>query len=135
MSGGGASAGVKAGQTVVGSGRLGLGWDADGGSGVITDGGGGGGDGDSDALNLWEDTVANVILGTEPNATLASSPVLELRHLIMSILGEHGGRLEREIDPFLNDIPIGVFLSSQLSLSAVAFIPLPIRCRGVPQYK
>ena len=61
--------------------------------------GGEGGDGhdrykDGDRLNRWEDTVANVTLGTEPNSHLASAPGLELHHLIMSIIGGHGGRLD-----------------------------------------
>ena len=47
-------------------------------------------------LVRWEYIVANVILGTEPNAPLAYTPGLELHHPIMSILGCHGGRLERE---------------------------------------
>ena len=34
-----------------------------------------------------EDTIANLILGTEFNAPLASSPGLEIHHKIMSILG------------------------------------------------
>ena len=39
--------------------------------------GGGGEDGrdrNGDGLNRWEDNVANVILGTEPNVSLASAP-------------------------------------------------------------
>ena len=44
----------------------------------------------------FEDTVANVILGTEPNAPLAYAPVLELHHPIMSMLGGHRGQLVRE---------------------------------------
>ena len=42
--------------------------------------------------------IKNLILGKEPNAHLASAPGLELQHLIMSMLGGHGGRLEREIE-------------------------------------
>ena len=100
MSGGGEASGVTGGQAVVGTGRLGLGRDVDGGSGGGTGGGRGGdgrdGDGDRDGLNRWEDTVANVILGMEPNSPLAYAPLLELHHPIMSMLGGHGGRLERE---------------------------------------
>ena len=47
-------------------------------------------------INRREDTVANLILGTEPNAPIASASVLELHHLIMSKLGGHRGRLERD---------------------------------------
>ena len=43
-----------------------------------------------------EDTVANLIIGVTANAPLASSPGLELHHPIMSMHGEHGGRLDRE---------------------------------------
>ena len=39
-----------------------------------------------------EDTVVNITLGTEPNSPLSYAPVLELRHPIMSNLGEHGGQ-------------------------------------------
>ena len=47
--------GIKGVQAVVGSGRLGLGGDAGGGSGGVTDGGEGGDgwDGDGDGLNQW----------------------------------------------------------------------------------
>ena len=69
-------------------GRGGCGWDADGGLG-----GGSGRNGDGDGRIIrWEYTVANVILGTEPDVPLAYAPGLELHHLIMSILGGHGGR-------------------------------------------
>ena len=58
-------------------------------------GGGYGRDGDGKGINRWEDTVENIILGIEPNATLENTPGLEIHHLIMSILGGNGGRLER----------------------------------------
>ena len=45
---------------------------------------------------MWDDTVTNLILGTEPNYPLAYDPGLELHHPIMSMIGGHGGRLERE---------------------------------------
>ena len=95
MSGSGAEAGVGGGQAVVGSGRSGFGGDVDGGSGGGTGGGWGGylRDGDRDELNRWEDDVAHITLGTEPNAPLAYAPVLELRHPIMSMLGDPGGWL------------------------------------------
>ena len=79
MSGGGSEAGAKGIQSVVGEGRIGLGWDEDGGSGGGMDVGEGGdgqdrdGDGDGDRLNRWEDTVANIILGTKSNDPLASA--------------------------------------------------------------
>ena len=48
-----------------------------------------------DVLNRWEDTLANTILGTQPNYPLAYAPVLEFHHPIMSTIGYPGGRLER----------------------------------------
>ena len=83
MSSGGLEARVKGRQAVVVLGRIGLVGHADGESGGGMDGGEGG-DGhdrykDGDRLNRWEDTVANVTLGTEPNSHLASAPGLELR--------------------------------------------------------
>ena len=66
MSGGGTASGVKGGQEVVATEHLGLGKDTDGVSGDRTDRGGGGygRDGDIYGLNMWEDNVANIILGT-----------------------------------------------------------------------
>ena len=61
----------------------------DGGEGedgrVRTAGGGG--------LSQWEDNVAYVTLGTEPNSPLAYGPGLELHHPIICTLGEHRGWL------------------------------------------
>ena len=64
---------------------------------------GGGGDrqegyryGDGQIIR-WQDIVANLILGTEPNDLFAYAPRLELHHPIMSMLGGHRGRVEREI--------------------------------------
>ena len=97
VSGDGEASRIKGGQLVVGSGRLGIGRDADGGLRGETGGGGEGEgrDGDRDRqLIRWEDTVANVILGMEPNAPLAYATGLELHHPIMSMLGGHGGRLD-----------------------------------------
>ena len=73
VSGGGAEAGVKGDQAVVGAGLIVCGGDADGGSGVGTDGrvGGDEQDGDGDGLSRWEDNVAHVTLGTETNDPLA----------------------------------------------------------------
>ena len=87
---------------MVGSGRLGLVGDVYGGLGGRTKRGGGGDrqDGDDDGINRWEDTVSNVILGTEHNDTLASAPVLELHYQIMSMIGGHGGWLEIERELF-----------------------------------
>ena len=94
MSGGGDASGVMGGQAVVGAVRLGLGGDADRGSGGII-GGRGGGDGqygDRDGrLIRWEDTVANVVLDTEPNAPLAYAPGLELHRPIIIMLEGNGG--------------------------------------------
>ena len=76
--------------------RPGVGGDADSGLGGGTNGGGGG-DGqerDRDGLNMWEDNVANVILGTEINAPLAYDPVLELHHPIIFTIGGHGRRFD-----------------------------------------
>ena len=72
----------------VGAGRGGCGWYAEGRLGV---GYGRNGDGDGQMIR-WEYTVANVILGTEPNAPLAYAPVLELHHPIMNMLGAHVGQ-------------------------------------------
>ena len=90
---GGAETRDKGIQAVVGTGRRGPGRDADGGLGGRTDGGGGGygREVDGDVLNQWGDNVANITLGTEPNATLAYAPGLEHHHPIVSTLGEPGG--------------------------------------------
>ena len=45
---------------------------------------------------MWEDNVANVTLDVEPNAPLAYDLLLELHHPIVSTLGKHIGRLDRE---------------------------------------
>ena len=90
MSRGGEASRVTGGQAVVGTGIPRLGRDADVG------GGGDGCDSHGDRLNRWEDIVANIILGTEPNASLAYAPVLELRHPTMSMVGLHGGQLYRD---------------------------------------
>ena len=89
VSGDEAAAGIKGGQSVVGSGRLGIGEDAGGSSGGYKDGGGGvyGWGGDGYRLHMWEDTLANTILGMEPNDTIDCDPRLELKHLLMSMLG------------------------------------------------
>ena len=93
VSGDGAKAGVKGGQAVVVSGRIGLGGDADSSWEVErTERGGEKGreiDGDGYGLNWWEDNVVNIILGTEPNAPLAYAPGLELHYPIISTLGVH----------------------------------------------
>ena len=78
VSSGGTEAGVKVSQSVVGAGRLGLGGDANVGSGGGTDRGGGGDGqgGDGCRLSWWEDNVAKLTLGTEPNYPLAYAPGL-----------------------------------------------------------
>ena len=79
------------------SGRGGCGGDAGSNSGCGTDRGRGGDrqNGDKDGrLIRWEYTVANIILGTEPNYPLSCAPGLELHRLIMSMRVEHGGWLE-----------------------------------------
>ena len=43
-------------------------------------------------------TVAVITIVTEPNAPLTYAPGSEHHHLIMSKLGGHGGRLERDRD-------------------------------------
>ena len=87
---------VKGGQAVVGTERIGLGRDADSSLGCGTNrwGQGYGQDNEGYRLNRWEYTASNVILGTKPNDTLASTLVLETHHPIMSMPGEHGGRLD-----------------------------------------
>ena len=74
VSGGEADTGDTGIQAALGSGRDGCGGDANGGLGGRTERGAGGdgrdGDGDGQLIR-WEYTVANVILGTEPNAPLA----------------------------------------------------------------
>ena len=90
---------VMGGQVVVGTVRIGIGGDADGGLGGGTDRGGGryGWENDGDRINTWEYTVANLILGTENNYPLAYSTGLELYHPIITMLRGHGGRLEKDI--------------------------------------
>ena len=99
VSGGGAEAGVKGGQAVVVARQTRFEGDVDGGSGSRTDGGGGGygrdGYGDKDRLSWWNNIVAQVNLGAEPNPLLVSAPGLETHHPIMSAFGEPGGRLWR----------------------------------------
>ena len=53
---------------------------------------------DGDRLSWWEDNVANLTLGTEPNAPLAYALVLEHHHPILSEIGDPGGRLEIDRD-------------------------------------
>ena len=95
MSNSRAAAGVKFGQEMVGSRCIGIVGDVDSGSGGGTYRWLGGDirDRDSDRQNQWEDTVENLISGTETNVPLASAPVLELHHPVMSMLGGHNGRL------------------------------------------
>ena len=84
--------------------------------------------GDGDVLNRWEDNVANLIFGQKHNAPLASSPVLELQHLIMSMLvgGAESCQRERDIpdntrfDIFLHSFPF--LLGSHISPCCFTFI-------------
>ena len=101
MYGGGSEKGSTGVQEVLVTGRGRCGGDTDGRSGGGTDGGGGryGRGRDRERISLWGDNLANLNLGTEPNAPLYYAPVLEHHHQIMSTLGEPRGRLEREI-PF-----------------------------------
>ena len=60
-----------------------------------------GGSGKSNAAGTkYGYIVTNLNLGAEPNDCLAYALGLELHHLIMSKLGGHGDRLEREIGPY-----------------------------------
>ena len=74
---------------MVGAGWSGCRGDAEDGLGGGTDRGGGGGgrDRDSNRLSWWEDNVANLTLGMEPNVTLDYDPGLKNHHPIMSMLG------------------------------------------------
>ena len=83
---------------VVVAGRIRCGGGTDGGLGCLMDVGVGGygRDRDRDVLRRWEDNLAHVTLGTEPNAPLAYAPVLENHHPVVIILGDPGGRLERK---------------------------------------
>ena len=47
-------------------------------------------------LIRWEDTVAKVILGTEPNDPLVYATLLEIHYLIMSMRWGQGGQLKRD---------------------------------------
>ena len=92
------ASGVACGQLVAGEVSIGLGGYGDRGSGggEIVGGGGGRQDGDGcGQLIRWEDTVANAILGTEPNDPLVYAPVLELHLPIFIIIVEYGGQLEK----------------------------------------
>ena len=102
VSSGIAEARVKVDQALVGAGHIGCGVDVDGVSGGGTDGGerGYGQEVYGYRLSRWEDNVAHVTLGVEPNAPLAYAPVLEHHHPIMSMIGYPGGRLERLIEIF-----------------------------------
>ena len=108
---------------MVGTGRLGLGRDSDGGSGGVMDGWGGGDGRDfyRDGLNRWEDNSENVILWTDPNEPPASAPGLELHHPLMSMLGGNG---------VLLDIYIFIYLShtrSEIKISTLIVRVLSIR--------
>ena len=97
VSGGGEEARVKGDQAVARAGRIGCRGDVNNGSGGRTDveGGGDGRDGDGYGygygLSWWDDNIANVTLGTEPNAPLDYDTGLEHHHPNISTRGEPGG--------------------------------------------
>ena len=78
--------------------RIRCGGGADSGLGCLMDVevGGYGRDRDRDVLSRWEDNLAHVTLGTEPNAPLTYAPLLEHHHPVVIILGDPGGRLDRK---------------------------------------
>ena len=90
----------KDGQVVVGARRTRFGGDTDSGFGgrMNREGGGDVWDGYGDRLSQWENNISHATLETYPNATIACATIFETHHLIMSAIGEHRGRLEREID-------------------------------------
>ena len=90
---------------MVGAVCTGCGGDEDGSLG----GRGDGRNGDGDGLSWWEDNISHIILGEEPNALLAYAPGLEHHHPIMSTIGVHRGRLERERDRCSFNCPIFLF--------------------------
>ena len=97
VSGSGEEALVKDGQLVAEAIHTRFGEDTDGGLGGGTDGGGRGYRRDRDrngyGLSWWEDNVAQITVGAEPNNPLVYAPGLEPHHLIMSKPGENGGHL------------------------------------------
>ena len=108
VSGGKTEAGARGGKEVVGTGRFGFGGDVDGGLGGGSDRGEGGSRQyryRDRLLIKWGDTVANITLGLEPDSPLAYDLVLELQHLIMSMMGAHGGQLERGREAGMYKIP------------------------------
>ena len=71
------------------------------GSGTGGEGGGDRRDVDIDGQIIRrEDTLEKAILETEPNATIAYALGLETHQPIMSMLGGHGGRLDRERESY-----------------------------------
>ena len=96
MYGGGTGTGTKGVQSVVVAGRGGYVVDVDVGTGCGTNVGGVGygWDGDGDRPSRWEDNVAHVTVGTEPNNPLAYAPGLQYHHPIRSSPGGPGGQLE-----------------------------------------
>ena len=92
VSGGRAEAGVKGDQVVVGSGCIGCGLYADGGSGGRTNRGTGGygRDGDGDRLSWRDNNVSRATLRTRPNDPLDYVPGSEHHQPIISTLGDTG---------------------------------------------
>ena len=83
-------------------GRIGCGVVSDDSLGGRKNGGGGGYGQDRVGCGLiwWEDNVAHVTLGMNNNTLLAYSLGLELHHLIMSMLINTRGNLEKNRDSF-----------------------------------
>ena len=101
MYGGGSDTRGKDIQSVVVTGQVGCGRDAYSVSVGGTDGWGGGVGQRQRRVNLGEDNISNITLGTEPNSPLVYALGLEHHHPIMSTLGKLEGILEREIGPNL----------------------------------
>ena len=112
MSGSKAEAGDKGGNKIVGTVGFGFGGNAYSGLGGRIDGGGGEDTHGTETyrqLIMWEDTVANITLGTNHNASLAYVPGLELHHQTISTLGAHGVQLEREREREIPSIQTSTF--------------------------
>ena len=60
------------------------------------------------AVTTYMSRVANIILGTDPNAPLSYAMVLELHHPIMSMVGGNRVRLERDIGREIEIEVVGV---------------------------
>ena len=105
-------------------------------SGCGTDEGrvGYGKDRDGDGLNWWEDIVANVILGTEPNVPLAYVPGLQLRHPIISMLGGYGCQLEIEREYIYPVFKVVLILKPPFLLVMPFYLSFLLVILGFPKY-